>query len=107
MPVDAELVAYKDVAVEPVDAELIPLTGHDTLDGGSGNDWLFGRDGEDFLFGQEGDDYLNGGRGRDVFFGGPGRDIIWAIDGYIDRIFADDDVLIFKDAYVVVIPIPY
>ncbi len=73
--------------------------GNDSLNGGTGNDQLFGEagndrlrggDGDDLLSGGAGDDALVGGAGRDHLSGGSGCDKIYARDGEVDTICADD-----------------
>ena len=73
--------------------------GNDNLHGGAGNDRLFGGFGNDRLRGGDGDDYLNGGPGRDWFDGGAGADRIFARDGEVDIIFADDEDIIWADPF--------
>ena len=49
------------------------------------------------LFGDAGNDVLVGGPGSDYLDGGLGADLIWAIDGFVDFIKADDDDNVFND----------
>jgi len=54
-----------------------PLSGNDTLLGGSGNDIIFGGGGRDSLNGNEGLDTLHGGPGDDTLDGGTSKDEVF------------------------------
>jgi len=78
-------------------------SGNDRLDGNGGDDYLFGGEGIDSISGGDGNDWLDGGAGTDNLIGGNGDDtylidstdsVIENIDGGIDEIQADFDLVL-------------
>ena len=73
----AQLAAKRTVTLldrEKTVAQLLPVSGGDTIKTGLGNDIAFGEGGDDIIDGEDGNDVLVGNQGHEEIYGGDGQD---------------------------------
>ncbi len=79
----------------PQPTRLFGAGGNDRIQASRQDDVILGGAGNDQI--EAGNDVLTGSSGNDFLNGGVGADLVWALDGYFDVIWADDQDVVFKD----------